>query len=129
MAIADLDADRGRDAFWATAAIPEMRLTGGGSILASGLMMFTAHATEMAANPAFRLKLILIAAALVNAATFHHWPFKVGGAMGHGRHDSRARRARRDVLARAVDGRDHLRPPPRVSVTEGGRAPQGTRRA
>lgn len=45
-------------------------------ILASGLMMFTAHATEMAANPAFRLKLILIAAALVNAAAFHHWPFK-----------------------------------------------------
>jgi len=45
-------------------------------ILTSGLMMFTAHATEMAANPAFRLKLILIAAALVNAAAFHHWPFK-----------------------------------------------------
>ena len=45
-------------------------------ILASGLMMFTAHATEMAANPAFRLKLILIAAALVNAAAFHHWPFR-----------------------------------------------------
>jgi hypothetical protein len=45
-------------------------------ILASGLMMFTAHATEMAANPAFRLKLILIAAALVNAAVFHRWPFK-----------------------------------------------------
>ena len=45
-------------------------------IVASGLLMFTAHATEMAANPAFRLKLILIAAALVNAAAFHHWPFK-----------------------------------------------------
>jgi hypothetical protein len=45
-------------------------------IAASGLMMFIAHATEMAANPAFRLKLILIAAALANAAIFHRWPFK-----------------------------------------------------
>ncbi len=45
-------------------------------ILGSGLMMFTAHATEMAANPAFRLKMVLIAAALVNAGVFHRWPFR-----------------------------------------------------
>jgi hypothetical protein len=41
----------------------------------TGFMMFTAHATEFAVNPAFRLKLILIAVALLNAAAFHRWPF------------------------------------------------------
>ena len=45
-------------------------------ILVSGFMMFTAHATEMAENPAFRLKLVLILAAVLNAAAFHRWPFK-----------------------------------------------------
>jgi uncharacterized protein DUF6644 len=42
----------------------------------TGAMMFVAHATEMAGNPAFRLKLLLIAAALANAAAFHRWPFR-----------------------------------------------------
>jgi len=42
----------------------------------TGFMMFTAHATEFAENPAFRLKLILIALALLNAAAFHRWPFR-----------------------------------------------------
>jgi hypothetical protein len=45
----------------------------------SGALMFAAHATEMADNPAFRLKLLLIAAALVNAAVFHRWPFRTVG--------------------------------------------------
>lgn len=54
-------------------------------ILGSGLMMFTAHATEMAANPAFRLKLILIAAALANAAAFHRWPLGSVAAWDTGR--------------------------------------------
>ena len=40
-------------------------------IIPSGLMMFTAHATEMAANPAFQLKLLLLAAAGLNATVFH----------------------------------------------------------
>lgn len=40
-------------------------------IVPSGLLMFTAHATEMAANPAFLLKLLLIAAAGLNAWLFH----------------------------------------------------------
>jgi hypothetical protein len=48
-------------------------------VLPTGLMMFVAHAGEMAANPAFRLKLVLIAAALLNVALFHRgivgpWP-------------------------------------------------------
>jgi hypothetical protein len=45
-------------------------------IVPSGLAMFTAHATEMAANPAFRLKLILLVAAGLNAAAFHRVPFR-----------------------------------------------------
>jgi len=42
----------------------------------TGFMMFTAHATEFAANGAFRLKLVLIVAALLNAGAFHRWPFR-----------------------------------------------------
>jgi hypothetical protein len=45
----------------------------------TGALMFTAHATEMAANPAFRLKLLLIAAAFLNAGLFHRWPFRAVG--------------------------------------------------
>ena len=45
-------------------------------VVPTGFMMFTAHATEFAVNPAFRLKLILIGAALLNAAAFHRWPFR-----------------------------------------------------
>jgi hypothetical protein len=45
----------------------------------TGALMFTAHATEMFANPAFRLKLLLIAAAFLNAGLFHRWPFRAVG--------------------------------------------------
>lgn len=45
-------------------------------VVPTGLMMFTAHATEMASTPAFRLKLILVATGVLNAAAFHQWPFK-----------------------------------------------------
>ena len=45
-------------------------------VVPTGPMMFVAHATEMAGNPAFRLKLLLIAAALANAGAFHRWPFR-----------------------------------------------------
>jgi hypothetical protein len=45
-------------------------------VVPSGFLMFMAHATEMAENPAFRLKLVLIAAAFLNAALFHRGPFK-----------------------------------------------------
>jgi len=37
----------------------------------TGFMMFAAHATEFAVNPAFRLKVVLIATALLHAAAFH----------------------------------------------------------
>ena len=45
-------------------------------VVPTGFMMFTAHATEFADNPVFRLKLVLIAAAVANAGAFHQWPFK-----------------------------------------------------
>jgi hypothetical protein len=45
-------------------------------VVPSGALMFIAHATETAENPAFRLKLLLIAAAALNAAAFHRGPFK-----------------------------------------------------
>jgi hypothetical protein len=48
-------------------------------VVPTGLMMFTAHATEFAGNPAFRLKLALIAAAFLNASVFHRWPFRSVG--------------------------------------------------
>ena len=48
-------------------------------VLPTGSLMFIAHATEMSTNPAFRLKLILIAAAFLNAGLFHRWPFRAVG--------------------------------------------------
>ena len=48
-------------------------------VVPSGVLMFMAHATEMLENPAFRLKLLLIAAAVLNAGIFHRWPFRAVG--------------------------------------------------
>lgn len=45
-------------------------------VVPSGLLLFITQATEMAANPIFRLKLVLIAAAGLNALAFHRWTFK-----------------------------------------------------
>ena len=45
-------------------------------VLPSGVLLFTAHATEWAASPVFRLKLLLLAAAALNAALFHRGPFQ-----------------------------------------------------
>jgi hypothetical protein len=48
-------------------------------VIPSGTLMFVAHAGEMVTNPAFRLKLLLIAAAFLNAGLFHRWPFRAVG--------------------------------------------------
>lgn len=45
-------------------------------VVPSGFLMFIAHATEFAENPAFRLKLILLAAAGLNALLFHRGTFR-----------------------------------------------------
>lgn len=42
----------------------------------SGFLLFAVDAREIADNPAFRLKLILIAATGINAAVFHIGPFQ-----------------------------------------------------
>lgn len=47
-----------------------------GMVATSGALMFIAHATEWAQNPAFRVKLLLIVAAGANAWAFHRWPFR-----------------------------------------------------
>ena len=49
-------------------------------VLPSGLLLFIASATEVAASPVFRLKLVLIAAAVTNAAVFHLATFSSVGA-------------------------------------------------
>jgi predicted membrane protein len=45
-------------------------------VVLSGFLMFAVNATQIAANPAFRLKLLLLCAAGVNAAFFHRVAFK-----------------------------------------------------
>lgn len=45
-------------------------------VVPSGFLMFAAHATEMADNPAFRVKLALLALAALNAAAFRRRPFR-----------------------------------------------------
>src|SRR5439155_711248 len=48
-------------------------------VVPTGALMFAAHATEMATNPALRLKLVLLVAAFLNAGLFHRWPFRTVG--------------------------------------------------
>lgn len=45
-------------------------------VVPSGLAMFTAHATDFASSPAFRVKLILLAAAGLNALIFHRGVYR-----------------------------------------------------
>jgi hypothetical protein len=45
-------------------------------VVPTGTLMFVAHAGEFASNPAFQLKLALIAAAFLNAGVFHRFPFR-----------------------------------------------------
>jgi uncharacterized membrane protein len=45
-------------------------------IVPSGVAMLSAHATDFAGNPAFRVKLLLIAFAGVNALAFHNGVYR-----------------------------------------------------
>lgn len=47
-----------------------------GVVVVSGFLLFAVDSTEIAANPAFRLKLILIASTGINAVVFHSGPFR-----------------------------------------------------
>jgi hypothetical protein len=50
----------------------------------TGALMFISDATATAANPAFRLKLLLVAAGILNAWAFHRGPFRSVQAWDHG---------------------------------------------
>ena len=45
-------------------------------VVPSGFLLFMSNATTLSTNPAFRLKLVFLAAAGVNAYVFHRWPFR-----------------------------------------------------
>ena len=45
-------------------------------VVPAGLLLFSAQPVELAANPAFRVKLVLIALASLNALAFHLLPYK-----------------------------------------------------
>jgi len=45
-------------------------------VLPAGLLMFSAHATDFAENPAFRLKMALLVSAGINALVFHRGVYK-----------------------------------------------------
>jgi hypothetical protein len=47
-------------------------------VVPSGLILFATDATSLAANPAFRIKLVLLVAAGLNAALFHRLVFREG---------------------------------------------------
>lgn len=46
------------------------------AVAASGVLLFMAHADELATNPAFLAKLCLVALALLNVAWFHTVPYR-----------------------------------------------------
>lgn len=49
-------------------------------VVPAGLLLFSAHPEELARNPVFQLKLVLIAAAGLNALAFHMFPYRGVGA-------------------------------------------------
>ena len=57
-------------AAWSRAVLPVAR-AGFALAVPMGLLLFTVEATAYAANPAFRLKLVLLALAIANVAVFH----------------------------------------------------------
>ena len=92
-------------------------------IVPTGALMFVAHATEFAGNPAFRLKLILLVAAALNAAVFHLRPFRRVAEWDHGAIAPPHRTLRGGMFAGAVDGRDRLRTAPRLLLKGPGQSP------
>jgi len=53
------------------------------AVLPSGILLFMVDATSLAFNSAFQLKLILIVAAIANAAVFHMFTFKSVDTWNH----------------------------------------------
>ena len=46
-------------------------------VVPAGVLLFSAHPEELARNPVFQLKLVLIAAAGLNALAFHVFPYRM----------------------------------------------------
>ena len=82
--------------------------------------MFAAHATEMADNPAFRLKLVLLLAAAVNAGVFHRAPFRSVAEWDRTRTRAASRSRGGRAVPRPVDRRHRLRPPPGLPLSDDG---------
>ena len=85
-------------------------------IVPTGLMMFSAHATEFIDNPAFVTKITLILIALANAVAFHVGVFRRAegwDAQPAGARDSQAASGR---LARAVVRSHRVRTADRVRL-------------
>jgi hypothetical protein len=53
-------------------------------VVPSGVLLFISDATEIWANPAFRVKLVLLGGAGLNAYVFHRWSFTTVGEWNHG---------------------------------------------
>ncbi len=60
-------------------------------VVPSGMLLFMSAASETWANPAFRIKLILIACAGLNAYVFHRWPFRTVSEWNYDRPPAGAR--------------------------------------
>ena len=80
-------------------------------VVPTGALMFAAHATEMATNPALRLKLVLLVAAFLNRRR-----------LGHGAPRAACRACHRGAVHCAVARRHRLRPPHRLFLTSPRRA-------
>ncbi len=65
----------------------------------SGALLFAAEPVDTAANPAFQVKLALLAAAGLNAAGFHRGPYRRAAAWGDGAPPRAARLAAAASLA------------------------------
>ncbi len=52
-------------------------------VVPSGMLLFLVEATSLAMNPSFRLKLLLMLGAGVNAFVFHRFTLPRGGMEGH----------------------------------------------
>ena len=85
-------------------------------IVPSGLLMFVAHATEMATNPAFQTKLALIVLAGLNAAAFAPGRVSNRRLLGSRHHHARQCPSRGPAVPGAVDGRDRLRASARLPL-------------
>ena len=86
-------------------------------IVPSGVAMFSTHAVDFAGNPAFRVKLLLLLGAGLNALLFHNGVFRYGRRVGPAQPTPRAAKASAAALARDLDRGHFVRPADRLPVS------------